>query len=76
MLAWASHFNPLYTGGLFHCYMLDESICHFRGVGSVLLILLARLDKAQEELLYYPSVDVGIDIGGGICVSKMLKFLR
>ena len=20
--------NPLYTGGLFHCYMLDESICH------------------------------------------------
>ena len=22
--------NPLYTGGLFHCYMLDESICHFR----------------------------------------------
>ena len=22
-------FNPLYTGGLFHCYMLDESICHF-----------------------------------------------
>ena len=22
--------NPLYTGRLFHCYMLDESICHFR----------------------------------------------
>ena len=21
------------TGGLFHCYMLNESICHFRGVG-------------------------------------------
>ena len=21
-------FNPLYTGGLFHCYMLDESIYH------------------------------------------------
>ena len=20
--------NPLYTNGLFHCYMLDESICH------------------------------------------------
>ena len=30
--------NPLYTGGLFHCYMLDESICHFRGVGSILLL--------------------------------------
>ena len=26
-------FNPLYTGGHFHCYMLDKSICHFRGVG-------------------------------------------
>ena len=26
-------FNPLYTGGLFHCYILDEAICHFRGVG-------------------------------------------
>ena len=21
--------NPLYTDGLFHCYMLDESICYF-----------------------------------------------
>ena len=29
-------FNILYTGGLFHCYMLGESICHFRGVGSIL----------------------------------------
>ena len=27
-------FNPLYTGKLFHCYMLDESICHLRGIGS------------------------------------------
>ena len=25
-------FNPLYIGELFHCYMLDESICHFGGV--------------------------------------------
>ena len=30
------HINPLYSSGLFHCYMLDESICHFRGVGSIL----------------------------------------
>ena len=28
--------NPLYTCGLFHCYMLDKSICHFRRVGSIL----------------------------------------
>ena len=25
-------FNSLYTGGLFHCYMLDRSFCHSRGV--------------------------------------------
>ena len=27
-------FHPLYTGGLFHWYIVDESICHFRGVKS------------------------------------------
>ena len=32
--------NPLYTGGLFHSYLLDESICHFRGVRSILSVLL------------------------------------
>ena len=31
--------NPLYTGGLFHCYMLDESIYQFMGVGSILSLL-------------------------------------
>ena len=30
------YLNPLYTGGRFHFYIWDESICHFRGVGSVL----------------------------------------
>ena len=30
---------PLYTGGLFHCYMLDEPICHYRGVRSFLSLL-------------------------------------
>ena len=30
--------NPLYTGRLFDCYMLDKSICYFRGVGSILLL--------------------------------------
>ena len=33
-------FNPLYSGGLFLCYMLDESICHCRGVRSSLSLLL------------------------------------
>ena len=31
--------NLLYTGRLFHCYMLDASICHFRDVGSILSLL-------------------------------------
>ena len=31
---------------------------------------LAGLDEVQEELLYYPGV------GGGVGISKMLKFLR
>ena len=32
--------NPLYTGGLFHYYMLGESIWNFRGVGSILSLLI------------------------------------
>ena len=32
-------FNPLYTGRLFRCYMLDKSICHFRGVRSISSLL-------------------------------------
>ena len=28
--------NPLYTGELFHCDMLEKSICHIRGAGSIL----------------------------------------
>ena len=32
--------NPLFAGELFHCYMLEESTCHFRDVGSILLLLV------------------------------------
>ena len=28
-------FNLLNISRQFHCYMLDESFCHFRGVGSI-----------------------------------------
>ena len=31
--------NPLYTGRLFHCYMLDKSVSHFTGMGSILSLL-------------------------------------
>ena len=32
MVAEEKRFNPLYTGGLLHCYVLDESIFNLRGV--------------------------------------------
>ena len=28
--------NPLYTSGVYHCHVLNESICHLMGVGSIL----------------------------------------
>ena len=31
--------NPSYTGGLFYCYIMDESNCHFMGIGSLLSLL-------------------------------------
>ena len=37
-IALRSVFNLLYTDRLFYCYLLDESIFHFRDVGSVLLL--------------------------------------
>ena len=30
--------TPFYTGGLFHCNMLDKSFCHFWGDGSILCL--------------------------------------
>ena len=47
-------FNPLYIGGLFHCYMLDMSMCHFRSVGSILSLLLFFL-----KILLANNVDPG-----------------
>ena len=33
------YFNPLFTGRLFHCYLFDKSVCHFKDVGTILLLL-------------------------------------
>ena len=33
-------FNSLYTGRLFHCYMFDWPICHFRSVGSFFVVFI------------------------------------
>ena len=38
---------PLYTDRHFHCYMLDESICHFWKLGSIQF-----LDYANYEVIF------------------------
>ena len=59
--------NPLYTGGLFHCYILDESVSHFRSVGSVLSLLAkflmehpvsSKVDPDQTQ--HYVASDLGL----------------
>ena len=43
--------NSLYTGGLFHCYILDKFICQVRGVGSILSLLsLFFYGKSRAQL--------------------------
>ena len=37
--------HSLYTGEVFHCYMLYKSICHFRGVMSILSLFFYFLWK-------------------------------
>ena len=32
--------NPLYTGEFFHIYVLNKTVCHFRGVGFILSLLI------------------------------------
>ena len=39
----------VFTGKLFHCYMLDKSICHFRGVGSGLLLLFLMENPVSKQ---------------------------
>ena len=60
-------FNPLYTGGFFHCYMLDESIRHFRGVGSILSLLfyfwwkiLLANSVDPDQMSHYVAFDLGL----------------
>ena len=47
--------NPMYTGGFFHCYMLDESFRHFKGVGSVLSLLFFFLLENPASKQWIPD---------------------
>ena len=53
--------NPMYTGRLFHCYILDESIYHFRDVMSISdgKILLAN-NKDPDQMPHYMASDLGL----------------
>ena len=57
----------MYTGGLFHCHMLDESSCHFRSIRSILslsfyfgrkILLANNVDPDQTP--YYVAYDLGL----------------
>ena len=59
--------NPLYAGGLFHCYILYESFCHFRGVRSILSLLFYFLCKSllannadPDQMPHYVASDQGL----------------
>ena len=39
--------NPLYTGGLFHCFILGKSICHFRSV--IFFFILSLIENPVGE---------------------------
>ena len=59
------HLSPLYTGGLFHCYMLDKSIYQFRGVRSILsLLFLWKILLANtidpDQVPHYVASDTGL----------------
>ena len=60
------YFNPLYTGGLFHCYTLDESICHFRGVGSFCRFYSIFMENPisknvdPNQMPHYVASDLGL----------------
>ena len=44
-------FNLLYNDELFHCYILNETICHFRDIRSILSFFYFIFDGKENELL-------------------------
>ena len=50
-------FNPLYTGRLFHCYMLDKSICQFRASGLFFVTSILFLMENAVSIKSRPRSD-------------------
>ena len=74
-----STFKPLYTGRLFHCYILDKSICHFRGVGSIFFffsILMENPVSKQCRPLSDATWSVASDLGLHCLPMTLLQVSR
>ena len=58
--------SPLYTGRLFHCYMLDESMsyrgCHIYFVAFILFLMEKLLANTvdPDQTLQYLAPDLGL----------------
>ena len=63
-------FNPLYTGELFHCYIIDKSISHFRGVtyfvAFILLLwkILLAYSIDPDQMPHKVASDLGLHCYG------------
>ena len=58
--------HPLYTGGMYNCYLLYEFICHFRGVWSILSLSLyfdrksCKQNVGLDQTPHYVAYDLGL----------------
>ena len=59
--------NPLLSGGLFHPYILEESICYLRGIRCNFLGLFASRQKLllansgnPDQMPHYAASDLGL----------------
>ena len=60
---WQCNYNPLYTGGFFHCYMLDKSICHSREARANLLLLFyfdSKQCRDPDQMPHHVASDLGL----------------
>ena len=61
------YFNPLQSGGLFHPYILEESICYLRVLGLIFLGLFGSRQKLllancgdTDQMQHYAASDLGL----------------
>ena len=65
--------QPIYTSRLFHCYMLDESICHFRDVRSILCYSVLLANSVDPDQMPH---NVASDLGLHFLLMTLLRVSR